>query len=164
MEEKITLRMPDVTDGMAVHDLIARSAPLDPNSAYCNLLQVSHFADTGVAAFMEERLVGFISGYRVPNREVPTWFVWQVAVDKSARGLGLAKQMLMSVLARPHMADTQYIETTITADNQASWALFNSLARQLDAPITDSVLFDQQQHFQGHHATEQLVRIGPVVL
>ena len=162
MRESIKLRQPAPDDGMALHELVARCRPLDENSLYCNLLQASHFAQTGVAAVREDRLVGFVSGYCVPDAINPTWFVWQVAVDESARGLGLAKQMLHEVLARPHMANIAYIETSITHDNQASWALFRSLARQLEAPLHESVLFDHTEHFNGQHDTEYLVRIGPL--
>ncbi|WP_338040734.1 diaminobutyrate acetyltransferase [Marinomonas ostreistagni] len=164
MKEKLILRPPEATDGMALFDLVARCSPLDTNSSYCNLLQVSHFSDTAVVANRASQLVGSVTGYRLPNSTSPTWFVWQVAVDDSARGLGLAKQMLLDVLARPHMADIEYIETTITRDNEASWALFRSLARQLQASLSESVMFEQQAHFQGRHATEYLVRIGPLTL
>ena len=128
MKEAIKLRLPTPEDGMALHKLVARCRPLDENSSYCNLLQSSHFANTAVAAQKGHQLVGFVSGYLVPDVHQHTWFVWQVAVDESARGVGLAKQMLLEVLDRPHMASTDYIETSITRDNQASWALFRSLA------------------------------------
>lgn len=164
MKEKVILRSPQATDGMALFDLVARCSPLDANSSYCNLLQVSHFSETAVVAIKAEQLVGSVTGYRLPNSASPTWFVWQVAVDDSARGLGLAKQMLLDVLARPHMADIDYIETTITRDNEASWALFKSLARHLQAPFSESVMFEQQAHFKGRHDTEYLVRIGPITL
>lgn len=159
-KELITLREPRAEDGMDLFELIERCAPLDLNSSYCNLLQCSHFSATGVAATQENQLVGFVSGYLKPNQQ-NVWFVWQVAVGAEARGCGLAKRMLLSVLSRPALRQVQFIETTITPDNEASWALFTSLAKQLQAPIEKSVLFDEQQHFKGRHKTEYLVRIGP---
>ena len=158
---EIILRKPTAEDGMDVFDLVERCAPLDPNSSYCNLLQCSHFSDTAVAAEKQGELVGFVSGYQIPGRQEPTWFVWQVAVDAKARGLGLAKKMVVEVLNRADMQSVKYIETTITPDNEASWALFRSLAKQLDAPLEDSVMFDETKHFKGRHGTEHLVRIGP---
>ena len=160
----ILLRKPTVEDGMDLFDLVERCAPLDPNSSYCNLLHCSHFADTAAAAEKANRLVGFVSGYLIPKRQEATWFVWQVAVDAEARGYGLAKKMLTHVLSRPDMKSVKYIETTITPDNQASWALFRSLAKQLNAPLEDSVAFDKEKHFKGRHGTEHLVRIGPFSL
>lgn len=156
----VELRVPRSDDGHRVHRLVAKCPPLDPNSIYCNLLQTTHFADTSVAAYADEQLVGFISAYCIPASP-DTLFIWQVAVGEAARGSGLATQMLRHLLARPHCAGVAYLETTITPGNQASWALFQGLAARLDAPLRESVLFEQQRHFDGAHESELLVRIGP---
>ncbi|MDE8601990.1 diaminobutyrate acetyltransferase [Marinomonas sp. RSW2] len=162
--EKIVFNKPSAIDGMAVHQLVASCPPLDTNSVYCNLLQASHFNETSVAAsFDSGELVGFVSGYILPNK-VDTLFVWQVAVSEKARGQGLAKKMVSSLLERSNCSGVRYIETSITASNQGSWALFRSLADQLDAPLEESVMFDKQIHFNGLHDTEQLVTIGPISL
>lgn len=145
---------------MTIHQLVAASPPLDTNSVYCNLLQCSHFAETSIIAKAGAQCMGFISGYLIPARP-DTLFVWQVVVAQAARGQGLASRMLEQLIQRPNCAQVQYIETTITPDNAASWALFRKLARQLDAPLNDTVGFDQQIHFQGAHATEHLLRLGP---
>lgn len=158
--ELIVLRKPVAEDGMDLFELVKRCPPLDANSSYCNLLQCSHFAETAVAATRDNQLVGFVSGYLQPN-DSQVWFVWQVAVGAEARGCGLAKRMLQSVISRPALNQVRYIETTITPDNEASWGLFTSLAKALKAPIEKSVLFEEQQHFKGRHKTEYLVRIGP---
>ena len=95
----IELVQPTAELGAAVHKLISECPPLDTNSMYCNLLQSSHFAETAVAAVLENELVGFISGYRIPQRP-ETLFVWQVAVGEKARGQGLAGRMLKEILLR----------------------------------------------------------------
>ncbi|TYL48528.1 diaminobutyrate acetyltransferase [Marinomonas sp. IMCC 4694] len=161
---KILFSKPGVTDGMAVNQLVASCPPLDTNSAYCNLLQTSHFCDTSVAARLDNtELVGFVSGYLIPN-QADTLFVWQVAVSEKARGQGLAKKMVLTLLERSHCSGVRYLETSITASNQGSWALFKRLAKHLDAPLTESIMFDKQAHFNGQHDTEHLVRIGPISL
>ena len=38
---------------------------------------------------------------------------------------------------------------------------FRRLARKLDAPLNERVMFDKEQHFAGQHETEMLVHIGP---
>lgn len=157
----ITLRAPTAEDGAAVYDLIAQCPPLDTNSMYCNLLQSSHFSDTSVAAELDEDIVGFISGYVLP-KQPDTLFIWQVAVGEKARGQGLASRMLRDILQRPACQQVKFIETTITPDNRASWALFESLANKLSAQLNHSVMFDRQQHFAGQHETEMLVKIGPI--
>ncbi|WP_053982087.1 diaminobutyrate acetyltransferase [Marinagarivorans algicola] len=152
---------PEVTDGMLVHTLVQHCPPLDTNSSYCNLLQCSHFADTCITAKRAGELIGFISGYRLPNQP-HTLFIWQVAVSSDARGCGLASQMLLQLLARPSCQGVQQIETTITSDNAGSWALFTKLAKQLDAPLTRHTHFERDTHFAGQHDSELLARIGPI--
>lgn len=156
----IDLRTPSADLGAAVAQLIRECPPLDSNSTYCNLLQCSHFAETSVAALRQRELVGFISGYRLPQQP-DTLFIWQVAVSEKARGQRLATRMLQHILTRPNSQDIIHLETTITPDNQASWALFKGLAKRLDTPIMSSVLFDKERHFAGAHDSELLVRIGP---
>lgn len=158
----ITLQVPASGLGHAVYELVQNCPPLDPNSMYCNLLQCSHFAETSVAALRDGELVGFISGYLIPGKEEQTLFVWQVAVAESARGCGLASSMLEHLLARPGCANVSYVETTITESNRASWCLFERLARTRQTELQRSVMFDQQRHFNGAHATEMLARVGPL--
>ncbi|MFT2097148.1 diaminobutyrate acetyltransferase [Marinomonas sp. 2405UD66-6] len=160
--KKILFDKPSAMDGMAVHKLIASCPPLDTNSVYCNLLQASHFSETSIMARLEDgELVGFISGYILPNAQ-NTLFVWQVAVSDQMRGQGLAKKMLSALLERPFCRDVTHIETSITADNQGSWALFRSLTNELGAVLEKSVMFDKEQHFKGQHETEHLAKIGPI--
>tara|TARA_R110002110_G_scaffold227302_1_gene441623 strand:+ start:958 stop:1473 length:516 start_codon:yes stop_codon:yes gene_type:complete len=160
MSLNLTLRPPIDSDGMAVHKLIAACPPLDTNSAYCNLIQCAHFAATSVIAEGAGEVVGFISGHRIPARP-DTLFVWQVAVSAKGRGQGLAGRMLAAILDRPGNEDIRFLETTVTADNEASWALFESFARKRDTGLERSVFFDREQHFEGTHDTEMLARIGP---
>lgn len=146
---------------MAVFSLISSCPPLDTNSSYCNLLQCSHFANTSVAAEKSGSLVGFISGYIIPDRP-DTLFIWQVAVSDQARGLGLASRMLEHILNRSRSTSIQYLETTITQENDASWALFKRLSRSYNANFTSSIWMDRDKHFEGLHDSEELVRIGPL--
>jgi diaminobutyrate acetyltransferase len=159
--ESIVLRIPTLEDGMAVYNLVEKCPPLDTNSSYCNLLQCSHFANTSVAAEVDGALAGFISGYVIPNRP-NTLFIWQVAVSEQARGLGLASRMLRNILERPFCKGVAYIETSITAENQASWALFRALAKKLPAQFQSSEWMDKTAHFTGQHESEALVKIGPL--
>jgi len=133
---------------------------LDTNSTYCNLLQCSHFANTSIVAKAGEESVGFISGYMIPSKAC-TLFIWQVVVSSQARGQGLASRMLHELIRRGQREEVRYLETTITKDNEASWALFRKIAKTLGARLETSVAFDKDKHFQGEHDTEHLLRIGP---
>ena len=139
---------------------MAACQPLDTNSLYCNLLQCSHFADTSIAAWQGEQLLGFISGYQLPAQP-DTLFIWQVAVSEKGRGQGLATRMLLGLLGRANCASIRYLQTTITPDNKPSWALFTRLAEELEAEVRVSTAYDGEEHFAGRHDTEQLLCIGP---
>ena len=156
----ITLRRPSDTDGYALNELVARCQPLDTNSVYCNLLQCTDFVDTSIAAEHDGKLVGFISGYRPPARP-DTLFVWQVAVDSSMRGQGLAMKMLMSLIERTASAGVRFLETTISPGNSASEALFAKAFRQLGVEPQTRVIFSRAKHFNGLHDDEVLYRAGP---
>lgn len=71
-------------------------------------------------------IAGFISGYQKPD-EQDVLFIWQVAVSPRFRGNGLAFRMLKELLEREALSEVKSVETTITEDNQASWALFKKL-------------------------------------
>ena len=156
----LRFRQPTAEDGYALNQLVAASPPLDTNSVYCNLLHCTHFAETSVVAEEDGKLVGFISAHIIPAKP-NTVFVWQVVVDKSQRGKGLAKKMLKEVIKRPTCAQVKYMETTITPDNEASWALFRSFARDLGTELNHSIWLEKEAHFGGQHDSEALLCIGP---
>lgn len=159
-----TLRCPRATDGYALNQLVKRCPPLDTNSVYCNLLQCSDFAATGIAAENAEgELVGFISGYRPPARP-DTLFVWQVAVDDRLRGQGLALRMLMGLIERCAANGVRWLETTISPGNLASEALFRKAFSQLGVTPQTNVVFARNQHFDGQHDDEVLYRAGPFTI
>lgn len=157
-ERSVRLRSPRADDGPAVSALIAASPPLDGNSAYCNLLQCSDFADTCILAERGGAIVGWISGYRLPARP-DELFIWQVAVACEARGEGLGSRMLDALLER---TQARWISTTVTVDNHPSAAMFASFARRHGAAVGRSQRFEKTIHFAGAHATEWQFRIGPI--
>lgn len=157
---EITLQNPQAEDGFSVHQLIANCPPLDVNSVYCNLLQCSHFADTAIIAKSGDETVGFSSGYRLPTRP-DVLFVWQVAVSENARGQGLASRLLQAQLDTEACQGVQYIETTITKDNEASRGLFRAFAEKNGGTVEENEFFDRTTHFNDQHDSEYLIRIGP---
>lgn len=159
--EPLRLRPPVATDGPAVSALIAACPPLDQNSAYCNLIQCTHFADQCVVAERDGCVVGWVSGHRPPS-DPDAFFVWQVAVAAEARGQKLAGRMIEALIARPAQRGVTRLITTVTDDNEASWSLFKSLARTWNASLDRTALFERDAHFAGAHATEFLARIAPL--
>jgi len=159
--EKLKLRTPDAQDAAPLNELLTQSPPLDNNSVHCNLLQCTHFAATSVAAVINDRLVGFISGYRLPHQP-DTLFIWQVVVDKALRGGGVAKRMLRWLIDQPACKTITGLSTTITAGNGASWALFESFARESNLVPQRSLIFKSEDYFAGERADEYLLHIYPL--
>ncbi len=154
------IRPPDATDGVRVNGLIASCPPLDKNSLYCNVLQVAHFSKTSALAERANgEICGFVSGYLLPD-STRTLFIWQVAVSESSRGSGLASLLIRHILARPDCAQVTQIQTTVTASNQASRAMFEKLANALGGTYGWSNGFDRKQHLGGAHETEELLTIA----
>lgn len=153
------LRPPTTRDGPAIWDLVAACPPLEQNSLYCNVLQCTHFADTCRIAEEEGEAVGWVSGY-TPPEDPATLFIWQVAVSPKMRGRGVGKTLLKAVCA--DNPGVKRIQTTITSDNAASWALFEAFAEEAGAPLARKPYFGCETHFAGRHATEHIVTIGPL--
>lgn len=154
---RLVLRKPRPDDGPAIWELVRACKPLDENSLYCNLVQAEHFADTCVVAERGGEVVGWISGHMIPGEDA--LFVWQVAVGPKARGLGLGRRMLQHLLRREECSGATRLNTTITRDNEASWALFRSLARHLGGHLRSKPHYTRETHFGGRHATEHMVTI-----
>ena len=155
------LRPPTPADGAALYDLIRHSPPLDLNSCYAYLLQGLHLADTCVLACDGDTPCAYISGYLPPGRP-DTLFIWQVAVATGQRGRGLARTLLLHLLARPACAGVRWLETTVTPDNRPSTRLFHGLARTLGCACEVSDLFPATAFGTTGHEAEQLFRIGPI--
>ena len=158
--DRLRIRVPQPSDGPKIWHLIDVTDALDTNSLYCNLLQCSHFAATCALAEMGGEIVGWMSGY-VPPAQPDTLFVWQVCVADAARGHGLGRRLITSVLERPDCADLRHVECTITKANVASWALFRKVARALDADLKSQPHFLRDTHLDGLHESEIRVTIGP---
>lgn len=156
--DTLTLRTPSATDGADVWELVRNCKPLDENSMYCNIIQCDHFAETCVIAELDGKMVGWISGHIVPSNP-DTLFIWQVAVAPEARGHGVGVRMLMDILDRDVTQDIERLHTTITDDNDASWALFRKFSRLHGGELISQSHYTKDQHFQDKHSSENLVII-----
>jgi len=154
-----TLRKPAAEDGADIWKLIRACKPLDENSMYCNLVQCDHFRDTCIVAEMDGEIVGWVSGYLLPD-DPETLFVWQVAVSSKARGTGLGTLMLRGLMARDVCKGVTRLQTTITRDNAGSWKLFRKFAKISDGELASAPHFSKTKHFENKHDTEHLVTIA----
>lgn len=156
---RLEIDTPAVADGPALYRITRDSGVLDVNSPYAYLLWCRDFAQTSRVARADGEVVGFVTGYLRPDAP-DTFVVWQVAVDASQRGGGVAGKLLRHVLDGVRDRGVRYLETTITADNSASIKLFSALARDRGTDIVRSELFTPDL-FPDAHLGEDLYRIGP---
>lgn len=158
--ENLNLRKAEPDDGQGVWQLIQRCKPLDENSSYCYLLLCTHFKETCCAAELDGELVGFVSGYLKPD-DPKTLFIWQVAVDEKARGLGLGRGMILDILLRDVCKSVTQLETTVSPSNEASRRMFQGVAKRMNADFSEAPYFTSAQLGEEGHEDENLVTIGP---
>ncbi|MGW0120627.1 diaminobutyrate acetyltransferase [Streptomyces sp. NPDC003327] len=155
-------------DGAALWRLARDSGELDVNAPYSYLLWCRDFADTtAVARDPEGRPVGFVTGYLRPDAP-RTLFVWQVAVDDSLRGNGVAGALLDALTARVAAErGLGRLEATVTPGNAPSDRMFRSYARRHGATVSQEVLFPSAafpaaEADDDRHEPELLYHIGPL--
>ncbi|GHF02590.1 L-2,4-diaminobutyric acid acetyltransferase [Amycolatopsis deserti] len=163
MSGKHLIENPTKADGAALWRIARDSQKLDLNSPYAYLLWCRDFADTSVVARVDGDAVGFVIAYRRPTAP-DTALVWQVAVDASQRGQGLAGALLDNLFTRLVADGVRHLETTITPDNKASIRLFTSFAQRWGAQLECTELFgsDDFPDDGTRHEREDLYRIGPL--
>ncbi|HEX5659944.1 MAG TPA: diaminobutyrate acetyltransferase [Polyangiales bacterium] len=150
------LRTPVLRDAARISELASRLHELDRYAGYLYLLLCDHFRESCAIAEDGGELVGFVTGYRKPAQP-DTLFIWQVGTAPSARGRGVAGALLEQVLRQ--QPDVRYLETTVTADNQASRRLFAGLARRHGVPLCELTGYGAELFALSHQA-EPLLRLG----
>ncbi|WP_197525743.1 diaminobutyrate acetyltransferase [Pseudobythopirellula maris] len=154
-------------DAGEIERLVRDSGVLDVNSLYAYLLLCDHFGQTCLVAERAsgepgaaDGLAGFLTSY-LPPAKPGVAFVWQVGVADWARKQGLAKRLLGRLIGLPELAETRYLETTITDSNLASRRLFTSFAEQIGASVRNDTGYTTAD-LGGEHEAEKLYRIGPL--
>lgn len=150
---------PGVTNAADMWRIARDSGTLDLNSLYAYLIFCRDFGATCRVATVDGAVAGYITAYVPPARD-GVLFVWQVAVDETFRGRGLAGRMLDELVhSLAASRGIRTVETTITDDNAASQRLFRSFAeRWNDASVVKEPLFTEE-HFGDSHDTEYLYTI-----
>ena len=158
-DARVGFRTPRVEDGATLWRIARDSQVLDLNSSYTYLMWCRDFARASVVATVDGEVGGFVTGYIRPDQP-DVLMVWQVAVDAEHRGRGLARRMLDALVDSLADRSIRRMETTITPDNEASIALFESFAKGREADIQREPVFTRELFPDGHE-TEMLFRIGP---
>lgn len=159
--EPLLFRKPIEEDGKDIWQLIKDTGVLDLNSSYGYIMWGKYFDETSVVVETSEgKIVGFISGF-IPPKSAHVLFIWQVAVDASQRGKGIATRMQQAILERDVCQHVTHVEATVSPSNQASDALFRKLARDLQTDCRVTTGFTADQFPGAGHEEELLYHIGP---
>ncbi|MFF3571335.1 diaminobutyrate acetyltransferase [Nocardia jiangxiensis] len=159
-DSSVVIRSPRIGDGAAMWQIAVDSQVLDANSSYAYLLWCRDFGSTSVVAEIDGDIAGFVTGYLRP--EAPeVVFVWQVAVNHAFRGRGVGVAMLDHLVNAAAEQGISTLETTVSPDNEASVAMFASLARRRGAEMSRESLFAPEDFPDGHEP-EDLYRISPL--
>ncbi|SFL95125.1 diaminobutyrate acetyltransferase [Gracilibacillus orientalis] len=156
----VVFSKPTKNDGASMWELVSKST-LDTNSPYQYLLMSEYFSDTCVVAKENNQVVGFITAFIPPNKPDAV-FVWQVGVDTSQRGKGIASKMLHYLLTSEACQNIKFVEATITPDNKASQSLFQKIARDFNTEITSSEFFTEDVFPGDEHEEELKFIVGPI--
>ena len=157
MDSKIVLRKPEKDDAKKIVNLIKIGGTLDLNSEYLYLLQCTHFKQSCCVAVHDDEIVGFVSGYQVPNSP-KTLFIWQVAVSSKCRGQNLAARMIMNI---KEDLKSEFILSTVSPSNSASIRVFEKIAQSQNATLKKEVLFAKEDFLDAHEEEVQFC-IGPM--
>jgi L-2,4-diaminobutyric acid acetyltransferase len=161
MNSSILFRIPQKKDAKRIVDLIKTGGTLDLNSEYLYLLQTTHFNETCCVAVCEDEIIGFVSGYLVPNEEEKL-FIWQVAVSSKFRGQNLAKQIIMDIFNRNNLKkQIKYILSTVSPSNKSSQRVFEKVSIDFDTDIKSKTLFSLNDFIDAHEEEVQYL-IGPI--
>ncbi|MDL4841163.1 diaminobutyrate acetyltransferase [Aquibacillus rhizosphaerae] len=156
----ILFEKPKVEDGAAMWELVNNST-LDQNSVYKYIMMSEYFAETCVVARENNKLVGFVTAFIPPERQ-DVVFIWQVGVDSSQRGKGIASKLLNHLIQREACQDVRFVEATVTPSNKASQSLFRKLAREHNTECNVSEFFKQELFPSDDHEEELNFRVGPI--
>lgn len=132
MDSSILFRIPQKKDAKQIVNLVKTGGTLDINSEYLYLLQSTHFNETCSVAVYEDEIVGFVSGYLVPN-EQDKLFIWQVAVSNKFRGQNLAMRIILDIYNRNNSKNKiNYILSTVSPSNKSSQRVFEKIAKNFN--------------------------------
>lgn len=157
-KSEINICKPSKKDAQKIYKLVKSTKVLDVNSEYLYLLQTTHFRDICSVATYEDKVIGFVSGYMIPN-EPNTLFIWQVAVDSDFRGNDLARRLIMDIIQREDL-NVNYLHTTVSPSNNSSIRVFEKVANHYETQM-NSMEFFEASDFTNQHEEEVLYKIGP---
>jgi len=149
-------------DGALLWTLARDSGGIDLNSPYAYMMQCRNFKNTCMVAEVFGAPAGFVTAHRVSGR-TDVLFVWQVAVLREFRGLGIAHRLLAGLVEQAACLGVRKLEATVTQSNKASEALFTAFAKARGAKLDIRAGFVETDFPEDErHEAERLFTIQPI--
>jgi L-2,4-diaminobutyric acid acetyltransferase len=155
-------RTPVAEDAQSIFDLAQPYKPyIGTNPRYTYLLIATHFQKTSVVVedVQSKQIVGFISGYLVPDTAEKTLFLWEIGVREGFHGNGLYLRMIHHLITK---INPVWVEATTNPSNRSSVERLGILSKDMNAKLSASVLFKEALFGASNHEDELLYRIGPI--
>ncbi|RBQ28608.1 diaminobutyrate acetyltransferase [Aliarcobacter vitoriensis] len=152
-------RKPVKKDSKDIVNIIKECRILDLNSEYLYLLQTTHFKESCCVLENNNKIIGFVSGYYLPE-DPKTLFIWQVAVDEQYRGKNLAFSMIKNIIDR---REIDFLISTVSPSNISSTKVFEKVAQYFNTKLEKKVLFTKND-FCGFHEDEVQFTIKKEIL
>jgi L-2,4-diaminobutyric acid acetyltransferase len=143
------------TDIKELSSLIKSVGNLDLNSSYLYLLLARYFSKDCLVKKVDDKIIGFITAIKTDEN---TLFIWQVGVSKNFQGKGFAKELLQDLIVKQPKNIT-LIEFSISPSNQASFALFNKYATNINTKVLPVAEFKPNLFFEDNHEEEIFYQI-----
>lgn len=134
---------------------------LDLNSPYSYLMLCRYFNKTCVISEFDNRIVGFVSGFFLPESP-DILFIWQVAVHNKNLRQGLALSMLKYLIAKNSAKPVRFVKMTVNPTNKAAHKLYRKLASELKTTIKETKGFPSCLFPGSNHEEEVMLSIGPL--
>src|SRR3546814_2092279 len=125
---------------------LAKRSGLDLNSPYAYVMWGDYHAATSVVATLDDAVVGYITGFRVPDAPGRV-FVWQIAVDEHQRGHGIGGRMPDDLVRR---TGAEALGAPFTPANTPPAAPFPPLAARPGTPAGETPTCARPHSPPGH--------------
>ncbi|RBQ31835.1 diaminobutyrate acetyltransferase [Arcobacter sp. FW59] len=139
-------RKPVKKDSKDIVNIIKKCRVLDLNSEYLYLLQTTHFKESCCVLEYNNKIIGFVSGYYLPE-DPNTLFIWQVAVDEQYRGKNLAFSMIKNIIDR---REIDFLISTVSPSNTSSTKVFEKVAQYFNTKLEEKALFTKNDFCEFH--------------
>lgn len=144
-KKKPTYRKPTIADAEKMMAIVKETNAKDPHggldeySLEIYQIMCTEFVDTCLVSEIGGEVVGFTTGFLLPNKKEPELFIWQLGVGTEYHGNGIAPNMLKALVKT---TEAKSFVTTIEGDNMASQRAFQKLADSMGISfrMTDEVI------------------------